>query len=380
MATLQISKRTFIAPIIFAGLAFTLLPIDTPYAQDICTHLLCDGDTNAEIKAKDKGGWRGGHSPEELAEQSRLAEIARAKAESVLYPPIVQDYAPSPAIWKLADEDTTIYLFGTYHILPRDFRWRNQTLDQIVFDAEELIVETSDEDSSSGDGAIVEAMIKNILDNERKTISERLTEPNRFKWKKAVEMSGASLAAVDRMPIFLTMMGMGLGFSEQLGSKREFGVETVLEAEFKQAGKPIDSIEDGNEIMANLISIDENLLIADLEEGLTKWDGETMEGFFASLEPETEDELAGGLFKGEHDWARGQLEELDDTMFGESAGSKQVYRILLTDRNIAWAEWLDDRLDQPGTILVAVGAAHFEGPDSVQVMLEKRDLSVDRIQ
>jgi len=379
MTIAQLSTRTILASLALAGSALLLLPDGHAAAQSVCTDPACDGDTNAEVKAKRKGGWREGHSPVEVAERRRMDAIADAEAEAAKYPIVVQDYDPSPAIWKLADADTTIYMFGTFHILPREFQWRSAALDQIVLDAEELIVETTDEDDSSSDDVLVQAMVSKLLDRDRRTISERLTEPNRPKWQKAVEMSGTSLAAVDRMPIFLSMMGLGLGFSEQLGSKREYGVETVLEAEFKTAGKPIGSIENGNAVMANLLSIDEKLLIADLEEGLSKWDGQTMEGFFESMDSNPDKEPEEDPFKGEHDWAQGRLEDIDETMFGESEGSKQVYRVLLIERNTAWAKWLDNRLDKPGTILVAVGAAHFEGPDSVQAMLEKRELTAERI-
>ena len=44
-----------------------------------------------------------------------------------------------------------------------------------------------------------------------------------------------------------------------------------------------------------------------------------------------------------------------------------------------WTDWLVKRLDTPGTVFVAVGAAHLTGDDSVQAMLKGRKLSVERI-
>ena len=44
-----------------------------------------------------------------------------------------------------------------------------------------------------------------------------------------------------------------------------------------------------------------------------------------------------------------------------------------------WTDWLVKRLDTPGTVFVAVGAAHLAGDDRVQTMLKGRKLSVERI-
>ena len=79
----------------------------------------------------------------------------------------------------------------------------------------------------------------------------------------------------------------------------------------------------------------------------------------------------------EHNWAKGgEIENLD---FGEGEFGVLFEKILLEDRNRAWAAWLDERLDSPGTVLVAVGAGHFSGPTSVQAMLAERGLSAERI-
>ncbi len=37
-------------------------------------------------------------------------------------------------------------------------------------------------------------------------------------------------------------------------------------------------------------------------------------------------------------------------------------------------------MKQPGNLLLAVGAAHMEGPDSVLLMLEKRGIKAERVQ
>ena len=58
---------------------------------------------------------------------------------------------------------------------------------------------------------------------------------------------------------------------------------------------------------------------------------------------------------------------------------QDYYAALLVNRNAAWTEWLAQRLNRPGKILLAVGSAHLAGPDSVQVMLEKKGLVAERL-
>lgn len=47
-------------------------------------------------------------------------------------------------------------------------------------------------------------------------------------------------------------------------------------------------------------------------------------------------------------------------------------------RNIRWAEKVEEILRGSGVHQMAVGAGHLAGPDSVQVQLEKLGIKVDR--
>ncbi len=68
--------------------------------------------------------------------------------------------------------------------------------------------------------------------------------------------------------------------------------------------------------------------------------------------------------------ARVMNEELDDPV---------LYDRLLTRRNAHWADWISRRMEQPGTVFVAVGAGHLAGKGSVQDMLQKRGIRVTRV-
>lgn len=288
-------------------------------------------------------------------------------------PPLMQDYDPAPALWRLADEDTTIFMMGTIHMLPEGFRWRNAQLDTIIAQADELVVESSDADAPEMMAA-VEGKVDNLLRWRRPT-SLRLAPAARAKWRRLVEAQGLSFDLVDRMPLMVALMEFGTGSPPERYSSYEHGVETVLEREFASNGRPVISIEDSGRVMMSLYRLDDDLLIRDLEEDLMRWDGRDANQFLGLGEPL--DDVGGWQL--EHAWARGELQQVADPGVKEGKASLAFRRVLLTNRNRRWAEWLDARLDQPGTVLLAVGAAHYEGADSLLAMLEKRGLVAERI-
>src|SRR5437763_1368623 len=50
--------------------------------------------------------------------------------------------AARPALWAVSDADTTIYLFGTIHLLPDKYQWRTAKFDQAIQGSQQLVVET----------------------------------------------------------------------------------------------------------------------------------------------------------------------------------------------------------------------------------------------
>jgi hypothetical protein len=78
------------------------------------------------------------------------------------------------------------------------------------------------------------------------------------------------------------------------------------------------------------------------------------------------------------EWMAGDPEGLAATV-NEEWDDAALFQALLTNRNAAWAEWLDARMDQPGIVFVAVGAGHLGGADSVQHFLAERGFTVERV-
>jgi uncharacterized protein YbaP (TraB family) len=78
-------------------------------------------------------------------------------------------------------------------------------------------------------------------------------------------------------------------------------------------------------------------------------------------------------------WNRGDARPIEAVVGAVRIQSPAAYRRLFADRNTAWAKWIAKRLDQPGTIFVAVGTGHLVGADNLQAKLAAAGIRTGRI-
>lgn len=290
--------------------------------------------------------------------------LGKGAAGPAIPAPVAQP-EPRPALWLLADEDTKIYMLGTIHVLPPGFRWRSAAVDKAVGEAAELVVETYE---PPGDGAATGLdAIPGFFADKPVPLLKRVPRDKRKPLKAAVQASGLPLPVLDRMHSWAA--AMTLGIAQMLGEygvedpTDAPGVEDVLEAQFRDAGKPISSVEDGDAVLASLSSLPETVQTQLLLEAI-----EPVPAGQAATEPAPAGEL---------EWVAGNDEAM--TLEGETGFSPALFDVLVRRRNAAWTEWLEARLKKPGTLLFAVGAGHLAGRESVQAMLARRGLRVKRI-
>jgi uncharacterized protein YbaP (TraB family) len=183
----------------------------------------------------------------------------------------------------------------------------------------------------------------------------------------AIAASGVPLATLDRMHSWAAAMTLGIarmldayGVEDVSGAP---GVEDVLEEDFRGAGKPILSVEDGNAVLASMSALPETVQTELLLEAIAPADDSAGEAEAVGTE--------------EVDWVAGRAEAMD---LEKAPGfPPALFDVLVRRRNAAWTLWLEERLKTPGTLLFAVGAWHLAGRESVQAMLAARGLSAKRI-
>jgi uncharacterized protein len=269
------------------------------------------------------------------------------------------EQGPRPALWKLADADTTIYLFGTIHLLPEGLDWRTPVLAQAIAESDALVLETVLEDQMKA----AQAMMAAGISPGQPPILERVPAERRDALAEVIETSGVPMALLDRMETWaagLTLLAVSF---QQLGLDPELGVEKGLTGSYKAADKPVTGLETVEEqfgFFDNLSEESQRLFLASVADDASNAKKE----FAAMLDA----------------WTAGDTEAIARTFDDEASMSPELREVLMTKRNAAWADWLAKRLEQPGTVMVAVGAGHLAGRDSVQAMLAQKGLETQRVQ
>lgn len=265
-----------------------------------------------------------------------------------------------PALWTLSDADTTIYLFGTIHALPEGTEWRTPALEQALAASEELVTEIRLEGNES---AAVAAFTRLGLGRDLPPALERVPEGKREALREAIAGVGLPMAAADRLKSWALAVTVAQVLFQRAGLDPQLGVERGLTATFAAARKPMSALETVEEQLGFFDSLPEASQRAFLE-GVLESPEEVRREFDAMLRA----------------WRSGDTRAIARTFNDEETLSRDLREILLVRRNARWAEWLQRRLERPGTIFVAVGAGHLAGDDSVQEMLRRRGLRTRRVQ
>ncbi|HEX9955000.1 MAG TPA: TraB/GumN family protein [Allosphingosinicella sp.] len=290
------------------------------------------------------------------------ASVALALAVGGCAAPAVEakPRAPRPALWKVSDADTTIYLFGTIHLLPEGQGWRSPALEKALAGSDELVLEIANIDDQM---ASAQAMAKLGMSPNLPPFRERVPEAKRATLDAMIAESGLPAAVFDRLETWAGALPLlGVTF-KRLGLDPSSGVETTLTEGWKKSGKPVRGLETIEEQLGFFDTMPEAEQRAFLE-GVLEPSGAAAKQFAAMLDA----------------WAKGDEAALNRAFADEQNLTPALRQVLLTRRNARWADWLDKRMDQPGTVFVAVGAGHLAGPDKVQAFLKKHGHKAKRVQ
>jgi hypothetical protein len=267
--------------------------------------------------------------------------------------------AARPALWEVKDPDTTIYLFGTIHLLPKNVQWRTAKFDEAIASSQQLVVETIIDEKNPA--KLMSAMASLGFANGLPPLVQRLPPAKRPALAAAIKKSGMPVQAFDRMKTWAAAFIL-------LGNKfREMGlsggVEGVLRGDFIAQGKSLGELESNVEQLTFFDKLPEEAQ-RKLLEGAVE-DNKAMNAEF------------GGMLAA---WTRGDVKGIARTFDRDLSESPAMQQALIRQRNANWSKWIEQRMAQPGAVMIAVGAGHLAGKDSVIEMLKKDGYKIRRLQ
>ena len=270
---------------------------------------------------------------------------------------------PVPLLWKVSDGDSALYLLGSFHLLAKSDYPLSGDVDRAFADAESLVFEVTPEELE--DPSVTGKMLALASSDPSSSVARAL--PADLAGALHARLASFGLPA-DRMggfePWFVDTMLVTL-LGQRAGYAPEDGLDRVLMARAKAAGKPVSGLETVDQQLATLDATPLAEQIASLREFVEEGD----------RAPAKLSELHAA-------WRSANLAALERLTREEMREQTPVtYQRLNVDRNRAWLPHLERMLAQGRghDVLVVVGALHLLGEDGVVELLRARGYRVQRV-
>lgn len=271
-----------------------------------------------------------------------MVNLALAAALAAATPqPIAAEAAEraEPAMFVVRDADTIVYIFGTFHALDGKADWFRDEVRSAFDGSGELILETLVPDTPAVAVAAPPA-------------PSGAPQPqfHPIPMTPSASFLGTTRAAIDA--------GKAQGMS--VGN----GADMVLRRAAELSGKPVEGLETLESQLTMFTRLPPAPAASSPRAG-------------ASV-PNPVDSLSKAMVEMQAAWKQGD-QSVFVRMLGQlKAASPEAYRMMFTERNGRWADWIGARMQTPGTVFVAVGAGHLAGSDSLLVRLAQRGIESTR--
>jgi hypothetical protein len=268
-----------------------------------------------------------------------------------------------PAMWRLADADSEIYLFGTFHILPATVSWSTPAFTEAMAETETTMTEVDTESPEAQ--ATMAALVQQLgVNPPGVTLSSQLGPNRTAKLAAVIKPYGLQMAQLEPLKPWLAMLTISVMVMQKEGYSGDSGAEKTILARAASEKDAIAHLETAEFQIRMLANLSEDEILGD---------------FDASL-----DQLADfdGYSKRMLDsWTSGDVAALDREFLAPlREDSPAAYKALIVDRNQNWAAQIDRLIAGKGDHFIAVGAGHLVGDDSVVKLLGAKGHKVERVQ
>lgn len=262
-------------------------------------------------------------------------------------------------LWSLQGKTNTVYLLGSIHMLKAS-ETLPAAIDSAYADAEALLMEIDMDDLDP------ETMQQDVMDlamqPEDQTLQQQLGPQAYGQFAEKARPLGVDPALLDRFKPWFAAITLVQVQMMKMGLDPNSGVEQRLVRRAAEDHKPIQGLETAREqleIMARLPDKQQReFLLYSVD------DAERMAS-------ELDDMLSA--------WRRGDVAAMAKLMQEGYDEYPDLYRPLTVERNRRWVPQIEQLLDDKNDYLVAVGALHLVGKDSVIDLLERKGYKVKQL-
>ena len=263
-----------------------------------------------------------------------------------------------PALWEVTGGESTVWLFGSVHLLPEGGFTIGDELADALDDAERICLEI---DTGAQDEAATAAVtLARAIDPEGRDLFELLGS-DADEVRAAAEDADVPLEALAMFEPWFAGLTVSVMALQAHGYDVQHGVEQIIQAEARDAGTPTCGLEtlDGQLGLLDGLpdTLQKEILMQAIEEA---GDIETL------IEPMLEA------------WRRGDESGLEQSLEDDFEGYDDLAEALIYRRNERWATQVSKMLEDDEDVLVVVGAMHLVGDRGLPALLAGRGYRVAR--
>ena len=264
---------------------------------------------------------------------------------------------PGPLLYEIANADGEIegWMLGTIHALPDGAQWRTPKIDQIIKDADAMVVEIASLEDRETIGRLFRQM---ATTPGLEPLPQRVNADLRQPLRDMIELSDFAPQDLDEMESWAAAISISrVGAT---GRPRN-GVDRFLLYKFR--GRTVY----GFELPGEQLGIFDALAERDQRDLL---EGTVREWMNAREKP-------GWLTEA---WLNGDVETLERATTIGIMADPELREALLTARNDRWMPTLLSKLETTDRLFVAVGTGHIVGPDGLPALLKENGFTVRRME
>lgn len=266
----------------------------------------------------------------------------------------------APALWKVSDADSAVWLFGSIHLLPADTEWRTPEFEAVLAGAERVYFETDLGPNAQPEIAVLTIQKGFVTDG--RLLSDRIEPELLAKVREAAALYDVPMASLLAMRPWLAASTLSVSALTQAGYDPNKGVDSVLQDEIPKDRQGF--LETAAEQIDFLAGSDEASEVQMLEGTLAEAD---------RMVEMTEEMKAA--------WLDGNPEILGDVFMAEAGGYGDAFiETLINQRNHNWVVKIETMLTGNEDALIVVGAGHLIGEKSLAKLLENKGFLIERVQ